>query len=118
MRWARDQARLSPEAAAEGIGISVDKLEACEVGDNQLTFPQFLAAANFYKRAPAIFYLNEPPAGFQPIQDCRSLRETPEYAFKSGLNGPFVRPASAASWRLSFVKTWASLCRRSRCRPL
>jgi Zn-dependent peptidase ImmA (M78 family) len=85
LRWARDQARLSLEVAAEGIGISVDKLEACEVGDKQLTFPQFLAAANFYKRAPAIFYLNEPPAGFQPIQDFRRLRETPEDAFKSGL---------------------------------
>ncbi|TPL55513.1 ImmA/IrrE family metallo-endopeptidase [Mesorhizobium sp. B2-4-2] len=85
LRWARDQARLSPEAAAEGIGISADKLQACEAGDKQLTFPQFLAAANFYKRAPAIFYLNEPPAGFQPIQDFRRLRETPEDAFKSGL---------------------------------
>lgn len=86
LRWARDQARLSLEVAAEGIGVSVDKLEACEAGDKQLTFPQFLAAANFYKRAPAIFYLNEPPAGFQPIQDFRRVRETPEDAFKSGLD--------------------------------
>ncbi|MER9458170.1 XRE family transcriptional regulator [Mesorhizobium sp. M0478] len=85
LRWAREQARLSPEAAAEGMGVSLDKLLACEAGEKQLTFPQFLAAANFYKRAPAIFYLNEPPHGFQPIQDFRRLRETPEDAFKSGL---------------------------------
>ncbi|AMY00665.1 ImmA/IrrE family metallo-endopeptidase [Mesorhizobium ciceri] len=85
LRWVREQARLSPEAAAEGIGISADKLQACEAGDKHLTFPQFLAAANFYKRAPAIFYLNEPPVGFLPIQDFRRLRETPEDAFKSGL---------------------------------
>ncbi|MEQ1945048.1 XRE family transcriptional regulator [Mesorhizobium sp. VNQ89] len=85
LRWAREQARLSPEAAAEGIGVSVNKLLACEAGEKYLTFPQFLTAANFYKRAPAIFYLDEPPKGFQPIQDFRRLRETPEDAFKSGL---------------------------------
>lgn len=85
LRWAREQARLSPEVAAEGMGVSLDKLLACEAGEKQLTFPQFLAAANFYKRAPAIFYLNEPPHDFQPIQDFRRLRETPEDAFKSGL---------------------------------
>ncbi|TPI66766.1 ImmA/IrrE family metallo-endopeptidase [Mesorhizobium sp. B2-8-9] len=72
-------------SAAEGIGVSVYKLSECEAGDNHLTFPQFLKAANFYKRAPAIFYLNEPPHGFQPIQDFRRLPESPEEAFKSGL---------------------------------
>ncbi|MER8975355.1 XRE family transcriptional regulator [Mesorhizobium sp. M0800] len=85
LKWAREQAGLTPEVAADGLGMSVDKLLVCESGEKQLTFPQFLKAANFYKRAPAIFYLNQPPKGFQPIQDFRRLRETPEDAFKSGL---------------------------------
>lgn len=85
LRWAREQARLSIEVAAEGVGVSADKLAECEAGEKQLTFPQFLKAATFYKRAPAIFYLEKPPHGFQPIQDFRRLRESPEDAFKSGL---------------------------------
>ena len=85
LAWARDQARLSPEAAAKAIAISVEKLLAAENGDAQLTFPQFLAAANVYKRAPSLFYLNEPPAGFQPIQDFRKLAEAEPGAFTPDL---------------------------------
>ena len=73
--WAREQAGLTIEAAAEGIAVSADKLAKCEAGDDHLTFPQFLKAANFYKRAPALFYLDERPQGFQPIQDFRHLHD-------------------------------------------
>ncbi|GAA0273041.1 hypothetical protein LNAOJCKE_4632 [Methylorubrum aminovorans] len=85
LTWAREQARLTLEAAAKAIGIAVDKLEAAENGEVQLTFPQFLAAANVYKRAPSLFYLNEPPAGFQPIQDFRKLADAEPGAFTPDL---------------------------------
>ena len=78
LQWAREAARLAPEAAAKAIAVSVEKLLACEAGDEQLTFNQFLAAANAYKRAPALFYLDAPPAGFQPIQDFRRLPDLGE----------------------------------------
>ena len=81
LRWAREKARLSPEAAAKAVSISVDKLIAAENGDVQLTFPQFLAAANTYKRAPSIFYLEEPPTDFQPIQDFRKLPDAEPGAY-------------------------------------
>ena len=83
--WAREQARLTQEAAAKSIGVSVEKLRACEAGEQNLTFPQFLAAANVYKRAPSLFYLNEPPAGYQPIQDFRRLQDTEEGTFTPAL---------------------------------
>lgn len=85
LTWARVQARLSSEAAAKAIGIAVEKLEAAERGEVQLTFPQFLSAANVYKRAPSLFYLNEPPEGFQPIQDFRKLADAAPGAFTPGL---------------------------------
>lgn len=85
LTWAREQARISLETAAKAIGIAVDRLEAAERGEVQLTFPQFLAAANVYKRAPSLFYLNEPPVGFQPIQDFRKLADAEPGAFTPNL---------------------------------
>lgn len=85
LKWAREKARLSPDAAAKAISISVDKLVAAENGEVQLTFTQFLAAANAYKRAPSIFYLEEPPIDFQPIQDFRKLTDAEPGAYTPGL---------------------------------
>lgn len=85
LRWARETARLTPEAAAKAVAVSVEKLLACEAGDDQLTFNQFLAAANAYKRAPALFYLEEPPNGFQPIQDFRRLPDVAEDPLSTSL---------------------------------
>ncbi|WP_371348900.1 helix-turn-helix domain-containing protein [Ancylobacter sp. IITR112] len=56
LQWARETARLTPEAAAKAVGVSLERLLACEAGDEQLTFNQFLAAANAYKRAPALLW--------------------------------------------------------------
>ncbi len=58
LAWARDKARLTPEAAAKAISVSVEKLTAAEKGEVQLTFPQFLAAANASVHAAALEILN------------------------------------------------------------
>ena len=73
LAWARKQARLTPEAAAKAISVSVDKLTAAEAGEAHLTFPQFLAAANTYKRALGLFYLEAPPEDALAIQDFRQI---------------------------------------------
>ncbi|GJD96597.1 ImmA/IrrE family metallo-endopeptidase [Methylobacterium iners] len=85
LAWARDKARLTPEAAAKAIGIAVEKLLAAERGELQLSFPQFLAAANVYKRAPSLFYLDEAPTDFQPIQDFRKLADAEPSVFTTAL---------------------------------
>lgn len=74
LTWARESAGLSIEAAAHKIGISAEKLAACEASnETQLTFPQLMKAAREYKRPVSLFYLKTPPAGWQPIQDFRQL---------------------------------------------
>jgi Zn-dependent peptidase ImmA (M78 family) len=73
LAWARDSARLTIDEAAHKIGIAAEKLAACEAGETQLTFPQFIKAAREYKRPASLFYLKSPPAGWAPIQDFRHL---------------------------------------------
>ena len=71
--WARESARFTIEEAAHKGGISVDKLTACEANEAQLTFSQLMKIAQTYKRPVSIFYLQEPPSGWSPIQDFRLL---------------------------------------------
>ncbi|HEX3860368.1 MAG TPA: XRE family transcriptional regulator [Stellaceae bacterium] len=71
--WARESARLSIEAAAHKIGISTEKLTACETGEAQLTFAQLMKTAREYRRPVSLFYLKEKPTGWAPIQDFRHL---------------------------------------------
>jgi Zn-dependent peptidase ImmA (M78 family) len=71
--WARESARFTVEEAAHKIQISVEKLTACEANEAQLTFAQLMKVALAYKRPVSIFYLQEPPSGWSPIQDFRLL---------------------------------------------
>lgn len=71
--WARESARLTLEEAAHKIGISAEKLAACETGEAQLTFAQLMKTAREYRRPVSLFYLKERPVGWAPIQDFRHL---------------------------------------------
>jgi Zn-dependent peptidase ImmA (M78 family)/DNA-binding XRE family transcriptional regulator len=71
--WARESARLTTDEAAHKIGITTEKLVACESGETQLTFPQLMKVAREYKRPVSLFYLKKPPTGWAPIKDFRLL---------------------------------------------
>ncbi|WP_160119844.1 ImmA/IrrE family metallo-endopeptidase [Rhodovarius lipocyclicus] len=73
--WARTTARLSVEEAAHKMGISAEKLAACEADEAALTFSQLMKAATVYKRPVSLFYLKTPPSGWAPIQDFRRLAD-------------------------------------------
>jgi Zn-dependent peptidase ImmA (M78 family) len=71
--WARTTARLSLEDAAHKIGISAEKLAACEMGEAALTFSRLMKVATVYKRPVSLFYLKNAPSGWSPLQDFRRL---------------------------------------------
>lgn len=60
LKLARKKAGYSIEEAAKSY-INPEKLRKAEKGEADLTFKQFLAIANVYKRSPAFFYLKKPP---------------------------------------------------------
>lgn len=74
--WAREQRGLPLDVAAKKIGVSPEKLVACEMGNDHLSIPQLRAAADAYKRAMAVFYLKEVP---RPVRsDVPDFRRLPD----------------------------------------
>jgi Zn-dependent peptidase ImmA (M78 family) len=64
---------LSVEAAAAKVQVKPAKVALWESGDARPSIPQLRKLANAYKRPLAVFYLPEPPQGFDALHDFRRL---------------------------------------------
>jgi Zn-dependent peptidase ImmA (M78 family) len=73
LRWGRETAGLTIEAAARKIDVKPERLLIWEKGDARPSIPQLRRLAEVYKRPLAIFYLPTPPAPDEPIRDFRRL---------------------------------------------
>lgn len=73
LAWARSMANLEPVAASRKIGVPDDRVAAWERGQQQPTITELRRAANVYRRPLAVFYLPEPPQGFETLRDFRRL---------------------------------------------
>lgn len=74
LQWARERRiRLELGYAAKKLKIDPEILEAWENGTQKPTFAQLKRIAKLYKTHISIFYLPEPPTGFQPLTDYRVL---------------------------------------------
>lgn len=71
LKWARESARLTPEAAAAKAGVTSEKLLSWEEGLDQPTIRQAEALAKAYRRPFAVMFLPEIPRDFQTLQDFR-----------------------------------------------
>jgi len=82
LRWARETAGLSPEEAAQNIGLreargvrAVDRLAALESGELEPSRPLLVRMSKKYRRPLLTFYLPRPPARGDRGQDFRTLPE-------------------------------------------
>lgn len=73
LAWARKSANLEPLAAARKIGLPEGRIEEWEDGRSQPTIAQLREAARVYRRPLGVFFLPEPPAGFETMRDFRRL---------------------------------------------
>ena len=73
LTWARTTANLEPIAASRKIGVPDERVEAWERGEQQPTITQLRKAAGVYRRTLAVFYLPEPPKGFETLRDFRRI---------------------------------------------
>jgi Zn-dependent peptidase ImmA (M78 family)/DNA-binding XRE family transcriptional regulator len=85
LRWARESARLTIEAAAQRAGMKPNALEEWERGEDAPSIPQLRKLAEIYKRPLVVFYLPKPPKDFDALRDFRRLPvgvpdESPELA--------------------------------------
>lgn len=88
LNWARVKSNLTEKAAAKKIGVKEEKISSWESGEDSPTFKQLLKVSEIYKRPVSIFYLEEPPKSFKPLQDFRKLSgleafsQTPELSLE------------------------------------
>jgi len=71
--WARESAGLHPDDAAKKAGVEVETLRQWERGDNRPSIVQLRKLGDFYRRPLAVFFLPEPPRGFDPQHEFRRL---------------------------------------------
>ena len=85
--WARDQAKLTIEEAAKKVNVKPERFAAWEDPNDgaKPTFRQLRLLAKALHRPPSLFYLAEPPVGFQPMKDLRRLPGDGLFAFSPGL---------------------------------
>ena len=76
LKWARERRiKLEIDYAAKKLKIDPERLEAWENGTEQPTIRQLKEVAKVYKTHISVFYLPEPPIGFQSLIDYRVLPE-------------------------------------------
>ena len=74
LKWAREKRiKLSLEHAARKLKVKREHLAAWENGTASPTITQLKKIANVYKTHVSLFYLPQPPTGFQPLTDYRVL---------------------------------------------
>jgi Zn-dependent peptidase ImmA (M78 family) len=84
LEWARSTAGLSPEQAAKALGFkptrsrtALERLEAIEGGEEDISRSVLLKMAKAYHRPLVVFYLNAPPPIGDRGQDFRSVPGAP-----------------------------------------
>lgn len=76
LKWARKKRiRLEIDYVAKKLKMESKDLEAWENGSDQPTISQLKKIAKLYKTHISVFYLPEPPVGFQSLIDYRVLPE-------------------------------------------
>ena len=71
--WARESVRMSIAEAAGKAKITEDLLFAWESGEGSPSIPQLRKLGEAYKRPIAVFFLAEPPQGFDAQKEFRRL---------------------------------------------
>lgn len=103
MRWARETARLSIEEAAKKVGRSEEDLSGWEDGSLKPSMPQARDAARVYKRPLAVFYLPEPPKGWQVLRDFRTLPRDEPREYSSRLAFLIRETYSRQQWMREYL---------------
>ncbi|MEW6367639.1 MAG: XRE family transcriptional regulator [Acidobacteriota bacterium] len=97
MKWARKSLSLEMDEVARKAKVSLDDLQAWELGDSYPTFAQLQRLARFYKRPTAAFFLASPPGEPDLPSDFRGFdpESPPRLSMKTRLEVRRVRRCAA-----------------------
>lgn len=91
LEWARKSANLTTLAAERKIAVPEGRIDQWESGEVRPTIAQLRRAAKVYRRSLAVFFLAEPPKGFETLRDFRRLAESPQGEWSAALHAEYRR---------------------------
>ena len=91
LEWARRSANLEPIAADRKIGVPEGRVEQWERGEVRPTIAQLRKAAKAYRQTLAVFFLPEPPQGFNTLRDFRRLAGQAHGRWSAALHAEYRR---------------------------
>jgi Zn-dependent peptidase ImmA (M78 family) len=91
LRWARESASLEQVAVARKLKVDDDRVAAWENGDESPTVAQLRKLAPIYKRSLAVFFLAQPPEGFDTMRDFRRHPDVGAGEWSPELHGEYRR---------------------------
>lgn len=91
LTWARKTANMEPIAADRKIGLPEGRVQEWEEGRSRPTIAQLREAARVYRRPLGVFFLPEPPAGFETMRDFRRLVGSGEADWSAALHDEYRR---------------------------
>lgn len=104
LKWARESAGLSVEAAAKKAQVASERIAAWESGEARPTFTQLRKLAGIYKRPLAAFYLKDPPLRFHPMHDFRRQAAQVELPQSPELTMEIRRAHDRREWALELFR--------------
>ena len=105
LRWARESCGLIEVAASRKIGVPDDRVAAWEAGTAVPTIAQLRKAAEVYKRSLAVFFLSEPPEGYDTLRDFRRVEGAEAGHWSPELHEEFRRAHTQRDFALELAET-------------
>ncbi len=110
--WGRTSIGMSVEDAARRVGVPEGRLRSWESGESAPTVAQLRKAAHVYRRPLAVFYLPEPPRGFDAMKDFRRLPESTAASWSPELHVEFRRATKQREIALELLENAGTELRR------
>jgi transcriptional regulator with XRE-family HTH domain len=89
--WAREKANYEPKAAARKMGLPDERVSEWEAGTRKPTIADLRKAAKAYGRPLGVFFLPEPPQGFETLRDFRRVYGSPAAEWSPALHEEYRR---------------------------
>lgn len=91
LRWAREAVDVTLSDAAKRAGVSEQRIQAWESGEEEPTLAKLRALAKLYQRPLSVFFLPKPPTTFDAMRDFRRLPGQADHSWSRPLHKVYRR---------------------------
>ena len=105
IRWARELYNMTPEDAAQAIGVDINKYNNWEAGTEHPTYAKLKKISEVFRKPSAVFFFPKPPNLPEIKGDLRTLSTEVVSAFSKNI---IVQFEKAQSYQLSLAELYGN----------